>query len=120
MRSFTGARCAGVFVLPFQQALSTFDATRNQRVKKVVATKGAFAVLLKRGILYAWGSDQFGTFRFAPPLVLSGPRLRFFKTSVYVVQVRAFECPRKSRTHGIHPPVFFALDRDGKKQSEAP
>ncbi|PHJ25975.1 alpha-tubulin suppressor protein [Cystoisospora suis] len=43
-----------------EQALSTFDATRNQRVKKVVATKGAFAVLLKRGIIYAWGSDQFG------------------------------------------------------------
>lgn len=49
-------------VLSCQQALSFFDVSRKQRVKKVAATKGAFAVLLTRGLIYAWGSEQYGTF----------------------------------------------------------
>ncbi|PFH36855.1 alpha-tubulin suppressor protein [Besnoitia besnoiti] len=40
--------------------LSTFDVARTQRVKKIVATQGAMAVLLLRGSVYAWGLEQFG------------------------------------------------------------
>ena len=43
-----------------QNGLGRFDATRRQRVKRLVASRGAFAVLLGNGVVYAWGDSNLG------------------------------------------------------------
>ncbi|CBZ50798.1 conserved hypothetical protein [Neospora caninum Liverpool] len=58
--AFGDADRGGTMSAEAQGDLSSFDAARNQRVKKIVATQGAMAVLLLRGSVYAWGLDQFG------------------------------------------------------------
>ncbi|EPR57267.1 alpha-tubulin suppressor protein [Toxoplasma gondii GAB2-2007-GAL-DOM2] len=58
--AFGAADRGGTMSAEAKGDLSTFDATRSQRVKKIVATQGAMAVLLLRGSVYAWGLDQFG------------------------------------------------------------
>ncbi|KAL8445349.1 hypothetical protein Emed_005691 [Eimeria media] len=40
--------------------LGRFEAGRVQRVKRIVATTGAFAVLLQNGSVFAWGDSSVG------------------------------------------------------------
>ncbi|OEH78470.1 hypothetical protein cyc_04095 [Cyclospora cayetanensis] len=43
-----------------ENGLSHFDVTRRQRVKKILATTGAFTVLLQNGSMYSWGDTTVG------------------------------------------------------------
>ncbi|CDJ68142.1 hypothetical protein, conserved [Eimeria necatrix] len=45
----------GEMTTEVKNGLGRFDAARSQRVKSIVASTGAFAVLLQNGIVYAWG-----------------------------------------------------------------